>query len=957
MPACTIPTSPVFTITANTKGSPFWCRNCCWEGRWPITVADDRLTYCAAAQLVRTAAEAIHYAHRNGVVHRDLKPANLLLSADGVPKVIDFGLAKTLDSDGGFTRTGETPGTPSYMAPEQITGASVGPHTDIYGLGAILYELLYDVPPFSGGSSATVFERILKSSPKPPRVPSHRVPADLRAITFKCLEKEPQHRYSSAADVADDLGRFLADEPVRARNANVFAHGWKWTRRQPTTAALVGAVALAVIVLVIGSIVSSVRLARLAREAEVQRQEAVSRRSEAEQRQQALRHQLYAADISAAYKAYEQNNIVQMREFLQRYVPASADDDLRSFPWYLLDRLLHSEQVSLPGHQGEVYSVLYAPDGRHLATCGQDGTVRLWNAKDGTPLAVFAAHPCEANCIAFTPDGSNLASVGDDGLVYLWNVSAALSESTHGVVHVQPQEPLANLTWIVRAVAISPDGTVLAAGGNERTIELIPLGQQATRRTLAAQRSSVTSLLFSRDGKSLYSVAGADLCRWDIAKGTAPIQRCKHEANINAICLSHDGRLLVSADSNGRVTWHDPESLAVDKKMNAGHGRIDALAFSPDDRTLAIGSIDRHCQLWDVATGTLRNTIRGHSGAIWSVEYSPDGTSLATASADGLARIWKASSPGGSRLATNPNPYSAIAFSSDRPVLVAGTGNQLELWDWQSARQLRASHVETRAQPTKPPAGINALAFSPDGGEIASSHHDGGVRLWDSELLTKRGELFGLVADAASLSYSPDGRYLAVGSGTMSGCARIWQRDNKQSSPVSGSWGSDWVQNASTGQRLLLGSHYFRSVQEWRAGQVKQAAMAFGQGQASCYACADDGRLLATGGGAGDRGIYLWDTATGRLIATFGGHRAQVNSVAFCPDNRTLASTSQDGTIRLWDLIARQELITIELAGAQGIACSFSPDGSALGMANTSSDGTGELYVWSTSTATAKPAA
>src|SRR5207248_2359362 len=196
-----------------------------------------------AAQLVESLARAVHDAHRRGVIHRDLKPANVLLTADGQAKITDFGLVKRLQADTSPTRTGEILGTPNYMAPEQTTGQAkrIGPAVDIYALGAILYEMLTGRPPFLGETPLETLRQVQSQEPVPPRRLQPTVPRDLETICLKCLHKEPGQRYPCAAELADDLRRFLEGEPIRARRPTVRERLARWKRRRPATAALLAA--------------------------------------------------------------------------------------------------------------------------------------------------------------------------------------------------------------------------------------------------------------------------------------------------------------------------------------------------------------------------------------------------------------------------------------------------------------------------------------------------------------------------------------------------------------------------------------------------------------------------------------------------------------------------------------------------------------------------------------------
>src|SRR5205809_2207120 len=204
-----------------------------------------------AVELIAKVARTVHYAHEHGILHRDIKPGNILLDQKGEPHLTDFGLARLVETESTVTRTMEVLGTPSYMAPEQAVGnnAAVSGLTDVYGLGAVFYQLLTGHPPFAGGTTYETVRMVLETEPRQPQLYNSKLDRDLATICLKCLEKDQERRYSSALELAEDLERWLKHEPIRARRTGLFTRGRKWVRRNPTSALLVASlVALAAVI-------------------------------------------------------------------------------------------------------------------------------------------------------------------------------------------------------------------------------------------------------------------------------------------------------------------------------------------------------------------------------------------------------------------------------------------------------------------------------------------------------------------------------------------------------------------------------------------------------------------------------------------------------------------------------------------------------------------------------------
>jgi WD40 repeat protein len=907
-----------------------------------------------AARLVEVVARAVHYANKSGVLHCDLKPANILLpeGQELSPLVTDFGLARLIGDSADLTGSGQLLGTPLYMAPEQAAGErrALTERTDVYALGAILYELLVGRPPFPPGPAVEVLHRVRYEEPGGVRAARPEVPRELEAVCLKCLEKSPGRRYATAVGLAEDLERFLAGQRTIVRPRGVVSRGVRLSRRHPV-ATLVIIAALGTLIGVAYHLMSlheaneNLSAALGERDTLVEVLEGERGRLRAEGFR--LRQQLYPDSIRRAWQLADRNERVQFLRTLDECVPRAGEEDLRGFEWfYLRQRCERGIAGRLEcGHTG-IYALTFAPNGQTFAASLADGRVLLCSA-DSMRVQVTLTHPDQVNLAAYSPEGTTIATACDDGNVRLWSVQGHL---------------LATLTGQqgkVRTVAFSSDGRTLASGGDDGKVHLWSVADfGAGPRVVEHPGGKVKGLAFLDGEKTLVSAGEDGRVRFlRVTDGHWYAHFVEIPGStLTAIAVSAGERRLAAANGPGLVQVWERDRDGADSRVVGSEGGFQSvrdLAFSPDGQLLAI-ACDLSVQVWTVQPLARSAVLNGHEGRVWTAQFHPKGRKLFTAGVEGVIRCWElghVADPVAVALGTEASrftflprfggilvpgadtawvttaplstrPKSTLLLANDRSIRavsvdlsgVRGTtiddAGNIDCWDFNSL----PAPVETARTQAAPPLQVRR------------------TRLLN---LAERHKQLGLTANRLDLSCFAVDRDLVVE--PSFGEVRVWDvRTGRLVYTLSDHRAAVPAVAFGPGDRLATGSHD-RTVRLWDRQTGRSLGTCTGHmGGVSAVAFSPDGRFLASG--STDRTVRLWDTTTYAEKFRLLGHRGIVLAVAFSPDGKTLASAAADGTVRLWHTGTGQELLELSTGRAALVAVAFSPDGRQLAALSASAD-------------------
>jgi WD40 repeat protein len=911
-----------------------------------------KLTIEERLRLFLQVLEAIQHAHQKGIIHRDLKPSNILVVLKGkqaIPKVIDFGVARAISQPLTertlYTEQGQLIGTPEYMSPEQVDMASedIDTRSDIYSLGILLYVLLTGVMPFDSktfreGGIEHIRQVIHETDPKTPstRLTSlgedgkkiavsrstslttlaRRLHKELEWIPLMAMRKEPDRRYKTVSELADDVRNYLHGTPLIAGPESRVYRLKKLIQRHLAVATGIAAV---VTVLLVGIVVSTIFAI-----------EAHEQKKLAETRELSSQRNLYFARIGLVQQVWESGNVAKMLNLLNSLRPEHAQKDLRHFEWYYLWRLANAHHRTLYGHDDYAVSVLFSPFGDILASASKDNTVKLWNPVNGR-LKRTLPHTDQVQSLSFSPDGKTLASGCRDGTLRLWDVRTGHEKvnisgdySISSVVFSPDGKTLAtglfdgrvmlwnldnsklkNLLTIEKlpqmqwdSIAFSPDGRILAIGGGEYNkscdVVLWDRETQRIRATLKGHTSQIRDLEFSSDGKQLATVSHDKTVRlWDVYTAQVLTIGRGHNATLFGVSFSPDGKYIATSSSDYTIIIRDT-NLQELYHLKGHKDRVKCVSFSPDGKILASASNDGTVKLWDIEAYERGVNRLWHDAGVYSLAFSPDGKILVTGSESGHVKLWDSSTEQQiGELVGHQGPVWSVDISHDGTMVATGSGDKTaRLWDMKTGRLLYTLPIF--------PDEVFSIAFSPSDKILAIGCRDRSVILWDitdkrKETVTEpKGGIERLNFDPVSaIAFSPDGELLAIGGHyTQKSAPNLWDVRGKN-------------------QPIRLVGHSLAAF-----------SVPFSH----------DGNLVATA--SVDKTIKLWDRNTGLLVTTLQGHVGGVFSVAFSPDDRILASGGEDRVVMIWDIKLGEQ--RAELKGHVDTVTSveFSPDGTILATAS-----------------------
>ena len=904
-----------------------------------------------AVAMVRTIAEAVHYAHQQGIIHRDLKPANILLGNDGRPRISDFGLAKSISNAGELTSTGQILGTPYYMAPEQAAGRvhEVTPATDVYALGTILYEMLVDRVPFRDASVWETIQQVIHAEPVAPRLLNRSVPRDLETIVLKALEKQPRSRFASAQDFADDLGRFLRDEPIHARPVSRFEKGLRWARKHRTVATLLSVVVSLVLLTAVGTAVGGMIYRSQERE-KLQlagdKQKLQTQSSQLEKQTTTLKEQSrtekYFTEMILAGDALRMNTgIGRVRELVDPWAKDAQQPDLRGWEWHLLRSAAHEEWdfIEIKHSQGgyiPLSCIAFHPREEIIAFGSPTGELFVGPIEGASQIESQYEHKGHIRSIAWAPGGTRLATSSNDGRVILWELNPLRKADE------------IDCGQIVYSVAFSPNGKFLAAGVDRDGIHIYDPATKERLAQLQEQVDSQPALAFSPRGDYLavsahpgdadYQIHLWNTTTWLNESLDPGRPLTGHQQQISRIAWSRSGRQLASASFDRTVKLWDVGEARLIHSFEDHQAQVTSVQFTRNDRELVSVGWDYSFRRFDIATKRQTYLGRGHTQRVEWCDLNPQGDLLASVGGDGVVRLWNLQEPTPAvvtrkhpRPTNDEDPYPLVSWKRDGSELAASNSSETCIWK--------------RSDAAKHEFQIGALPQWSAGDRYFAIWNSNGLEARDTQG-REPPRSFKLPDQRFGESYavwSNRGTQLMLTVGVETQAGRrtqlyFWNVDGAAPRPFAGelnavkslAFSPDDTQilvGCSSGEvhafGLADGQKLFPTLEPHQSTPVVSVAWSPSGAQfITCFR---------------DREPIIWDAATRQKVFSLVGHAGTVNRAAWSPDGQRIATAGSDATLRIWSADAGEQSLVLRHPEPV-VSLAWSPDGKQL--ASLSQDGT-----------------